>query len=351
MKKQVYPTLVILCICVSALTAQAQKVTLDMDFKTQFDNREYNSSYVQSQTIFGMKLRPEIGLSWADGQNSVKLGMDATFDFGRKGKKRTPELLLYFEHNGDKGFSAIAGVFKRDKLLGNYPTLFFNDSIKFYDAILEGALFSYRGKYGYIEAACDWNGMMSKADREKFMLISSGSIGKPGGYVIPYAGYYMTVYHFSHSEEVWGVVDNIVTYLLIGADAGRSQSWSFGARAGWVQAMQRDRRSGEPKKTPHGFMGEAYVQWRSIKLHNTIYAGGNLMPYYDRYGTELYFNDPYFRTTNNLYDRVELSWMPRLKDGLSLKVSTIHHFDGKTWGWQQMVSFVVKLDKDTFRRK
>jgi hypothetical protein len=44
----------------------AQTFSYDVDFITYFDNREYQSALQPSQTIFGTRLSPEIGVIFND---------------------------------------------------------------------------------------------------------------------------------------------------------------------------------------------------------------------------------------------------------------------------------------------
>ena len=42
----------------------SQQFLWDIDFRFQFDNREYKSLLTHSGTLFGAKLAPEIGIGW-----------------------------------------------------------------------------------------------------------------------------------------------------------------------------------------------------------------------------------------------------------------------------------------------
>jgi hypothetical protein len=51
---------------------------------------------------------------------------------------------------------------------------------------------------------------------------------------------------------------------------------------------------------------------------------------------------------SGFYNRLELYWEPKLKDGLTLRISSVHHYDGAHWGWQQVVALRVNIGSDMF---
>ncbi|KAA6317444.1 hypothetical protein EZS27_032400, partial [termite gut metagenome] len=52
----------------------SQQFVWRANFDTQFDNREYNSNFNESQTLFGTKLTPEIGISWMQNPSNLLIG-------------------------------------------------------------------------------------------------------------------------------------------------------------------------------------------------------------------------------------------------------------------------------------
>ena len=180
-----------------ALDTKSQKFLWDVDFRFQFDNREYKSNLTHSGTLFGAKITPEIGIGWDykdKGENALMLGVDVTANFGAKLFNPIPELLLYYSYQSPR-FKVYAGLLPRHKMIGDYSNAFFNDSICFYDATIEGLLFNYKDPWGYVEFGCDWNSMYSKENREKFMLFSAGRFH----YKWFNMGYAFQMYHFAGS--------------------------------------------------------------------------------------------------------------------------------------------------------
>ena len=68
-------------------------------------------------------------------------------------------------------------------------------------------------------------------------------------------------------------------------------------RAGWINGFQNDRKYVGDYVTPGGVQIEAHVQKWNFGIHNTFYAGDNLMPYYVApfdnldYGPGLYWGE------------------------------------------------------------
>lgn len=332
----------------AALQAQRLKPVMEVDFQTWFDNREYKSDLTPDQTLFGLMVTPELGLQW-EGRHSLMFGTNLTVDFGNRGRERDPEFIVYYNYRGER-FNAYAGVFPRRKVLGDYPSLFFSDSVRYYDSNMEGALFQYRGRRGYVELACDWLSMMSDTEREKFVIFSSGKLVTENRKF--FAGYYASMFHHSVSYTEDGVTDNLLFYPNVGVDLTglrRGNLYKIMFKLGWVQGLQRDRKHENKFLNPGGLQAELRLEKWKLGIYNTLYCGGNLMPYYDRYGPGLYMGDAFYRTDGDVYDRLELYWNPVHNERMDLKISSVHHYDGKRWGWQQLITLAINLNGNNMR--
>lgn len=54
---------------------------------------------------------------------------------------------------------------------------------------------------------------------------------------------------------------------------------------------------------------------------------------------------------SGIYNRLEISYRYDFKSFLSLRVSSVHHYDGYAWGWQQLVQLTVDLNNFQFPRR
>lgn len=331
----------------TAATVHAQEFLWDLKLDARFDNREYKSEINWPQTLFGSRLTPQIGIGW-NKYNYIKVGTDLMADFGAPPFNTNPDWIAYYGYETSK-FSAFAGVFPRDKMIGRYNSAFFSDSVRFYDTNLEGMLLQYRSKNGWAEFGCDWSSMLGEDRREKFMLFGSGEYQTR---LFDFGGN-ASMYHHAGTIEEDGVVDNILLNPYISFKFRELLPLDEGyLRGGWLQAFQNDRKYVGEYVKPGGAFIEAQVSKWNFGIYNALYLGDDLMPYYAEYpGNDLYFGEPWFRTELGVYNRLEFYWNPIHKHDMDLYVASVHHYDGAKWGWQQVVQFTVKIDQGMFSKQ
>lgn len=358
--------LIVMSFVATLCMAQRPHFVYDVDFEFRFDNREYDaSSYSKSMTIFGARVSPVVGLgiSSRNGLSSHALmaGADVLKDFGSPDIKAG--MLLYYKW--DRRFrktdvTMTAGIFPRRMMQGEYSTAFFSDSLKFYDSSLEGLLLTFRRPRSFYEIGCDWMGKYGENTRERFMIFGSGY-----GYLTKFfrLGLSAYMYHYAGSENVTGVVDNILVNPYAAFELGRLtglQRLSFSL--GYLQSMQNDRRNVGNYVFPGG--GEFVFSIRNwnVGIENRLFYGAGMMPYYDstdaagvKYGNSLYFGDAFYRVRinggNGIYDRLEVFYAPYIAPFVQLKVAAVCHFNEGFSGWQQIVSINVDLNDRTFKRR
>lgn len=346
-----------LCLVLAApMVASAQDILWDANFDFRFDNREYgdpSKMIAPSETLFGANMCPEIGLGWGYG-HKLMLGTTIPADMGSENFMGDPELLAYYAYDSDN-FSTSLGLFPRKRLRGRYSYAFFSDAYRFYEPTIEGMLVQYAKPNWFVELGCDWNGLRSKTRREMFTILFAGEARKG----LSYAGYTATLHHHASSDSARGVVDNGLADFYVGLDL--SSLWygvELSFQAAWMKSYQNDRYHIGKPVLPGGYELELFMRRDGIGLRNTFYKGDDLMPYWNLpyedgvggiYGENLYFGDPFYRVgEKGFYNRLELFWEPKLKDGVNLRLSSVHHFDGDHWGWQQVVSLVVFIGSDMF---
>ena len=127
------------------------------------------------------------------------------------------------------------------------------------------------------------------------------------------------MYHHAGTYLDDGVVDNV---LLASARRDRPHAdkrcmQELSLRAGL--APRRSRTTANTSATtsrPAAYRSKLKVQKWNFGIHNTLYAGKDLMPYYVArpvsldYGPGLYWGEPWYRTRHNIYDRLEIYWQP-----------------------------------------
>lgn len=341
------------------------EIATGLDYDMTFDNRElYRSKFSESMTIFGSRLTPTIGLTLQnndDARHSIMFGVDLLRDFGaadNKPKNIIKEPVFYYrleKKTGNMDIEMYTGVFPRKKMEGEYSEAFFSDSLKFYDNNLEGLLLKFRLQNSYFELGCDWMGQQGPAQRERFMVFSSGE-----GKIAPVfsLGYSAYMYHYAGSEAVRGVVDNILINPYAVLDlSSKTDFQTFTMRLGWLQGLQNDRKNIGQYTRPYGAEFDFELRKWNIGMRNSMFYGRDMMPYYNRtdaggfkYGNDLYFGDPFYRVHDDsseglgMYDRFELYWNPFVSKHLDIKVRALFHFNGSRYsGCQQVVTVNFKL--------
>ncbi|MDR2859794.1 MAG: hypothetical protein LBV64_05350 [Mediterranea sp.] len=337
-------------IAITACISQSysQKFVWGASFDTQFDNREYNSNLSNSQTFFGAKLTPEIGINWGS-KNYSRLFVGTTIieEFGAETFEKKPEMLLYYYYDSPT-YAIYAGRFSRKSVIGKYSNAFFNDSVRFFDANIDGVLFQYQEDNGYAELAFDWDSHQSKVRREKFMIFSSALWKKR----LLYGGYNFSMYHYAMVLGGSGVVDNVWIMPYIGIDLAENCFFDkLFLEIGWLQAFQNDRSNVGKFVKPGGVHIKTHIEKYKLGVLNTLFRGNCMMPYYEHYGNGLYRGDSFYGTTTGVYNRLEIYWMPLQYEDMSLKISSIHHYDGQSWSWQQLATFSLNISDLIFSKK
>ena len=366
MKKHIFLLLFLLS-AVATFAGGKPKVSLayDVDFKMNFDNREfYESAFTPSMTIFGAHLTPSVGISLTEtdgASHRLLAGVNLMKDFGSdKTSEILHEALLYYNFKKQirqTQMEIYAGVFSRDAMEGSWSEAFFSDSLKFYDNHLEGLLLKFRRPAAYFEVGCDWMGQYSALRREKFMVFTAGE-----GKVLPFMnlGYAAYMLHFANSGRSKGLVDNILANPSVNFDlSGYVSFQKLSFRVGWLQAMQRNREYEGVFVYPFGLEFDQEVRNWNVGIRNRIFYGSDMMPYYNRYdnaglkyGSDLYYGDPFYRIHDDgrkglgVYDRLEFYYEPFAGDFMKLRVSALFHFHNSGYsGCQQMITLSFNLDR------
>lgn len=353
--------LITLCVGIHTRPAAAQEVVWDIDFDFRFDNREYgdpSKMIVPSSTIFGANILPEVGVSWGYG-HSLMMGANLHADMGSEKFFGTPEFIAYYDFSEPTSrLKASLGLFPRSKLSGRYPRATFDEIYAFYHPTIEGALLRYTGSFWFTELACDWNGLRSATRREMFTLLVAGEAHKS----LSYAGYNLMLHHHAASDTARGVVDNGLLNLYIGFDfSSLFNNTTLSFQASWLQSYQNDRYHIGTPVMPGGYELSLHLQREDLGVKNTFYKGKDLMPYWNLpyenaeggiYGSSLYSGDPFYRVgEKGFYNRLELFWQPTIKDGVTLRFGSVHHYDGAHWGWQQVISLKVDIGSGMFSNR
>lgn len=295
--------------CVSAISLQAAnpvKFLYDTEFSFWFDNREFDhTSLDRSQTLFGVRLSPEIGIGISDsvgGTHRLMAGVQYIQPIGNDFREAKVLPTVYYEY-GIKGFSAHLGAIPYTHLIEPLPDLLMSDSINYFHPNIQGALFQYRSSKGFAEVLCDWRGLWTPNIREAFRVVGNGRYQ----YQWFFVGGMAQMNHLANyapPTPAVGVCDDLVFYPYLGVNLGGVTPLdSFSLRAGYVCSIERDR-AAEKTYIPQGGMLELYLNWRFLGLKNTLYYGDCQMPLYAKYGSVLNQGDAMMQA--RFYDKAEI---------------------------------------------
>ncbi|MGD0342108.1 MAG: hypothetical protein ABSA76_10440 [Bacteroidales bacterium] len=319
----------------------AQQFTWHEGLFSFFDNTEFGKSKVKiPQTMAGVMLIPEIGLTW-DSVHLVSTGVNLMHEFG------SPEPIGRFYptayYNYNKGpFKFAMGAFPRALAVENYPRIFFQDSISYYRPNINGIFVGLSDKQNFLSLWLDWTGRQSTTVHEAFFVGMSGRYNIGIFYVQHYD------YYFHYAMLMNPVVDEALhDNALFLTSAGINLSGKLflnklEANAGWVGALERARAENTGWIFMNGLFSEIRAEYRCIGLFNTFYTGHGLMYFYNNHGNNLYWGDPIYRAKTS--DRLDayLDFIRSSKINLEMTYS-LHFLEGRIYH-EQMLKLKVNLD-------
>lgn len=352
MFRKVIISVVALLLSFSAL-AQSERLYLDTDFNFDFDNTEYSGSGLgPSETLFGISLAPALRYEWNE-KHSLGVGVNMQKMFGSARFLDDIDLIAYYQFHNEK-YGALAGLFRREKLIGRYSEAFFSNAWLASNRVVQGLALQHTGKNGFVELVADWNGMYSAECREQFRILFSGE----GRFAkVMYAGAAASMHHYANRADFrHNVVDDIVVNPYIGV--AFKAFFDFDIRLGYLQSLQQDRVTGGGWQTPYGT--ELYFRmsrW-GVFVSNNFYIGDDLMPLYNSvgkegtpYGADLYAADPFYRTESSYYNRTGIGYERNFwKERIKVKAEFVLKTDGERVYNQQIISLGVNLTPKLYEK-
>ena len=332
----------------------AQELFFDGELSTHFDNTEYTGSGIgDSRTVFAVRLTPTLGYRF-DSNHSVVVGVNLLKDFGSANFLDGSMLVAYYQFE-NANYGANAGIFQRNKLIGNYSRAFFSDAYLIYNPLIQGIAGRYSKGGSFAELVVDWDGLYSAEVREKFRILISGggSFAKVG-----YAGVAFSMQHFANKSTFQGnVVDNLMLNPYVGVKF--NTFFDFDIRLGALVSAQRDRKTDEGWVLPAG--GEFYFKmsrW-GLYIDNNLYVGAGMTPYYNTVGKDnlpyadnLYTLDPFYGTQHKIYNRTGIGYCRSFAaDRVSVKAEMALQYDGKKMYCQQLVGISATIAPILHRKK
>lgn len=331
--------LAILIALLCCLPTTGQELVWDVDFSTVFANREGGDDMRIDQTFLFTRLEPELGVQFVDShQNTHRLKGGVSWyqplNQDLEGYKVQP--LLYYQGSTQRGWEFTLGAFPRQLMRHALPRYLWSDSLNYCHAVVRGAMVQYGNADNsrWLQAFIDWRQMRSRTRREAFNVVVSGglNLGPSPLYALAHIEYNHLAKR-KHAPEGEGVNDDATLNPMLGC------RYTLGKVNGYVEAgaivqLQRWRAEGK-WRTPAGFIGNIHARWRWLELDESIFAGRELFPLYELYGSELNMGDTYYRS--KFYSRSDLRGHIFNNDLVDVSaVLTFHATDRITGFWQQL---------------
>ncbi len=313
MKKISFGILTFLTLLNTTLKAQVLEGNLNMfGF---LDNREYARSHRKSQTIFGNRISPELGLK-LDSFNRIRFGFNALYEFGSQ--KHTffdsVDPVIYYEFQKQK-WNFFIGSFPRLNLLTDYPRGLLKDTLNYYRPNVEGMLAKYETPDFRETVWLDWTSRQTNLDKETFLFGLSGRY-QPG---IFFLSHYAYMFHNAGAAiPIPGdfLQDNGGAQVEVGLDLSHHTLLdSLTVSGGIMVSFERTRALSSSFDIPKGFVSDIYAGYKRFSVQNTFYSGE---------GHHLIYGDPFY--TAKTYDRIDLGWAPIKSRNLEGRFVFSYHF-------------------------
>ena len=289
-----------LCILLSLLcfNGYSQHLAADLYFDGLFDNREFKGD-MQPQTIYGMRLMPEIGFDHAP--HKFRAGFSKIWEFGAD-DIIDPEIVLYYRYTGPVYY--YFGAIPRRNLQRQLPDAFLYDSIAFFEPTIKGTLIQRYGDVFETELYCNWFSRQTEKNREAFRIVwdgyaHSGVLG---------AGWFFAMTHFANTKEHNHFLYEkfqFNPYFTLDLTDDNFHKFSFKADAGLLCSLVHCRKDNH-WFSPTGFLGDVQMRWKGFDVKSTVYAGGCQQPFLNdsEAGLKFHRSDPFYNHT--FYNRTEL---------------------------------------------
>lgn len=307
-----------------------------------FDNNEFSgSSYKISQTMSGISISPEAGITW-DSVHKVSVGVNLIHEFGSTEAidRYYPTAFYRYSKNSVR---FIMGAFPRTMMPAGYPRLFIQDSLTYYRPNINGMLLQYGHDKRYINIWLDWTGRQAERVREAFFVGLSGKYN----FGMFWAEHYSSMFHYaSRKDPVFRepLHDNMLLKTSVGMDlAGKTFFDALEGSAGWVLGLERERIGDAEWISMNGFIAEIGAEYRFAGIRSSFYAGRGLMHFYNDHENNLYWGDPVYRA--KVYDRTDLFVNFLRRDNVDLELTwSLHFLEGRVYN-EQMLKLRVNLEK------
>jgi hypothetical protein len=307
--------LIVFFLILSSLRGFTQQLETNFNFHGFADNREYAKSGRLSQTIFGARFSPEVGVL-LDSTHRLRVGVNLFHEFGSSEFIEKADPVIYYQYQ-KKAWDFYLGAFPRINLLDDYPRILLNDTLNYFRPNIEGMLVKYETAKFKQNIWIDWTSKQTNENREAFLFGFSGKY-QPGRFFVSHYAY---MFHNAFSKMPPAdqyLQDNGAVLVELGLDLGKPLFLdSLTISAGAMASIERTRGL-TGIEIPKGFISNVYAAYKKFDIQNTFYAGQ---------GHFLINGDKFY--TSDVYDRLDIGFTPIMFKNIQGKfICSLHFVDG-----------------------
>lgn len=337
----------LICCSVLSLMVHAQQLEWKADALVYMDHQNFGSYPMTTKNAYlGVRISPEVGLSWDNGTHRFMVGTHLQKDFTTTRYLDYYHFTAYYELRKEQSKvknRLLLGSFPRKRLLDNYSGLFFNDAITYLRPNINGLFWQLGGKNNHINIWLDWVGMAESDSRNNFLVGLSGEQRWKWLFIDlqAYSNFYYKNLDPASSKLV--LEQDLQAKAAVGIDFSNSfkhlkkMRFSIGALGGY----QQTRGDFSGAYYPIGLAMDLHVEFWYIGTRTTFYYGKPIFQSYDSQRTQ--WSNPFVYGQHYL----ETEWyVPIFRNELlnAEASATFHVANGKCY-YQQQMSLTINLDR------
>jgi hypothetical protein len=320
---------VLLC----SLTAQAQKPEWKINLDYFFDNREYDrSEYSIAQTLSGTHIMPQMLLK-IDSSRHIQFGVDVLTLAGDKKLFANIQAIAFYNLQF-KQHRFVIGAFPRKNVLGHYSELMFQDSIQHFRPLMHGAFWNMGNAENYVNLWLDWTGRASTDTEESFFVGLSGAKQIFSNLSFEFQSYMFHLAFANPRTPDTFVCDNLQSIAnLTYRNSIFDNKWNLQLKAGLMAGAERERNAEKIIYPATAGIFEINIQNNRFEFVSLWHMGDKRMQHYPKYGTKLYWGNPFLRGGN--YIKNSLYWHVFKRNNMLADIGMHMHISNKQVYFQQ----------------
>ena len=326
--------LLISLFCSLMVSAQNLEWKINLDYF--FDNREYDrSQHTIAQTLSGTHIMPQMLLK-IDSVRRIQFGVDVLTLAGDKRLIANIQAIAYYNLQY-KQHNFVVGAFPRKNFLNNYSELLFQDSIQHFRPLMHGAFWQIGNANNFFNLWLDWTGRASADTEESFFVGLSGSAQVVRNLSFDFQSYMFHLAFTNPRTPDTHVCDNLqaISNLRYNTQIFDNKI-GLQLKAGIMAGAERERNAEKIIYPAMAGIFELQLQSNKFEFNSLWHLGDARMQHYTKYGTKLYWGNPFLRGGN--YVKNSIYWNIFKRNNMLANIGMHLHWSNKQVLFQQTLS-------------